>query len=65
MGTERTILLTVLQGGIWRVQIVWPNGAVRHFGKFASKKEADDWIAAHSLLMKPAEVTSPPIAPAQ
>ena len=65
MGTERTVLLTVLQGGIWRVQIVWPNGAVRHFGKFTSKKDADDWIAAHSGLTKPAEETSPPIAPSE
>jgi hypothetical protein len=53
----------VLESGIWRVQIVWPNGAVHHFGKFASKKDADDWIAAHSWLTMPAEEntkTEPP-----
>jgi hypothetical protein len=64
MGTW-TVLLAVLQGGSWRVKIVWPNGAVHHYGKFASKKDADDWIAAHSRLTKPEEVISPPTAPAQ
>jgi hypothetical protein len=62
MGTQWTVLLAVQEGEIWRVQIVWPNGAVHHFGKFDSKEDADDWIAAHSRLT-PAEETSPPTAP--
>jgi hypothetical protein len=57
--------MPVREGKIWRVQIVWPNGAVHHFGKFASKEDADDWIAAHSRLMTPAEQTSPPTAPTE
>jgi hypothetical protein len=54
MGTQCTVLLPVPEGQIWRVKIVWPNGAVQHFGKFASKEDADDWIAAHSQLTMPA-----------
>jgi hypothetical protein len=54
MGTECTVLLPVREGTIWRVQIAWPNGAVHCFGKFASKEDAVDWIAAHSWLTMPA-----------
>jgi hypothetical protein len=53
MGTQCTVLLPVREGKIWRVQIVWPNGAVHHFGKFTSKEDAVDWIAAHSRLTTP------------
>jgi len=60
-----TVLLPVREGEIWRVQIVWPNGVVHHFGKFASEKDAVDWIAAHSRLTMPAEKSSPPIAPSE
>ena len=35
------------EGKIWRVEIVWRNGAVHYFGKFTSKKDATDWINAH------------------
>jgi hypothetical protein len=65
MATQCTVLLPVREGEIWRVKIVWPNGAVHHFGKFVSKEDADDWITAHSRLMMPAEETSPPIAPSE
>jgi len=47
------------------VQIVWLNGAVHHFGKFTSKEDAVDWIAAHSQLTMPAgenSKTEPPKA---
>jgi hypothetical protein len=54
MGTQCTVLLPVGEGKIWRVEIVWPNGAVHRFGKFASKEDAVDWIAAHSRLTMPA-----------
>jgi len=40
METHWTVLLPVRKGNFWRVQIVWPNGAVHHFGKFASSV---DW----------------------
>jgi hypothetical protein len=53
MGKGRTVLSPVREGKIWRVQIVWPNGAVHHFGKFTSEKDAVDWIAAHSQLTTP------------
>jgi hypothetical protein len=43
------------KGEIWRVQIVWPNGMVRHVGQFASEKEAAKWILAHPRLTMPAE----------
>jgi len=45
----------VQEGDLWRVQIVWPNGSVHHFGKFASKVEAVSWIAAHRWLTAPAK----------
>jgi len=65
METQCTVLLPVRKGNIWRVRIVWPNSAVHHFGKFASEKDAVDWIAAHSRLTMPTEVTSPPTAPGE
>jgi len=60
-----TVLLPVREGNIWRVQIVWPNGAVHHFGKFVSKEDAVDWLADHSRLTMPAEEASPPTAPTE
>jgi len=63
MGTRCTVLLPRRKGNIWRVQIVWPNGAVHYFGKSVSEKDAVDWIAAHSRLTMLAEETSPPTAP--
>ena len=36
------LLLPVQEGEICRVQIVWPNGAVHHFGKFTSEQDAID-----------------------
>ena len=38
------------EGEFWRAQIVWPNGAVNFFGKFASELEAQRWINGHSWL---------------
>ena len=55
MRTRCTVLLPVREDEIWRVEIVWPNGAVHHFGKFASEKDAVDWIAAHSWLTMSAD----------
>jgi len=49
----RTLLSPVRKGEIWRVQIVWPNGMVRHVGQFASEKEAAKWILAHPRLTRP------------
>jgi hypothetical protein len=43
----RTVLLPVQEGDVWRVQIVWPNGQVHYFGRFASEKEAAEWISTH------------------
>src|SRR6516164_3082335 len=63
---RQTVLLPVRKGNIWRVQIVWPNGTVHHFGKFVSKEDAVDWITAHSRLTMPAEETKgPPLAPSE
>ena len=59
------VLFPVREGKIWRVEIVWPNGAVNHSGKFTSEKDAVDWIAAHSRLTMPAgenSKTEPPKA---
>jgi hypothetical protein len=40
-------------GPIWRVEIVWPNGAVHYVEKFTSEKDAVSWINAHPRLTKP------------
>ena len=64
--THWTVLLPVREGDIWRVQIVWPNGAVNHFGKFVFKEDAVDWITAHSRLTKPVEeIKGPPLVPSE
>ena len=43
-------LSPVQKGRVWRVRIKWPNGTVRHFGKFASEKAAMGWITSHPWL---------------
>jgi len=54
------ILSPVQDGHIWRVKIVWPNGAVHYFGKFTSEQDAIDWINAHPRLTKPEDTTDEP-----
>ena len=53
LASMSALLSPVQEGDIWRVQIVWPNGHVNYFGKFTSKRDAIDWINAHSNLTKP------------
>jgi hypothetical protein len=50
MGGASTILTSINEGELWRVEIVWPNGTKRHFGKFGSKGETEGWISAHRWL---------------
>ena len=50
MGDVHTLLSPVQEDEIWRVQIVWPNGAVHYFGRFISERDAIDWIKAHPRL---------------
>jgi hypothetical protein len=45
----------------WRVKIVWPSGAVHHFGKFTSEQDAIDWINAHPQLTRPEDTMEPQI----
>jgi hypothetical protein len=45
-------LSPVQKGKVWRVRITWPNGAVRHFGKFTSEKDAMAWITRHPRLVE-------------
>jgi hypothetical protein len=45
--SARTVFLPIPLGDIWRVQIVWPNASVL-FGRFASEREASEWIANHA-----------------
>jgi hypothetical protein len=54
------LLSPVRDGKIWRVKIVWPNGAVHHFGKFPSEKDAIAWIDAHPRLTKPEDTIDEP-----
>jgi hypothetical protein len=60
---RQVALLSPLQDDkIWRVKIVWPNGAVHHFGKFTSERDATDWINAYPNLTKPGDtIDEPPI----
>jgi len=55
MGPGVASLFAVREGADWRVQIVWPNGTVHYFGRFASETAALTWIAAHGWLK-----TTPP-----
>ena len=60
MGDKRTVLLPVQEGDIWRVQIIWSNGLMHHFGKFISDQEAGEWIKRHEWwLTEPAKADLP------
>jgi len=47
MGGASTILTSVKRGDLWRVQIKWPSGTTKYFGKFGSEQEASGWISSH------------------
>jgi hypothetical protein len=49
MRNGRTVSV-VQSDGLWRVRITWGNGSKNHIGKFATKQEAEKWIADHRLL---------------
>ncbi len=44
---ERTQLAAVERDGHWTVRITWPNGASHCVGRYAERREADNWIAEH------------------
>ena len=50
MSGASTILTSVKEGDLWRVQIAWPSGTTRYFGKFGSEREASGWISRHRWL---------------
>jgi hypothetical protein len=50
MGAARTALTSVQEGDLWRVQIAWANGTMRHFGKLGSEQEVAGWISRHRWL---------------
>jgi hypothetical protein len=50
MGGLTTVLASVKVGDRWRVQIAWPNGNTKYFGKFGSEQEASGWISKHHWL---------------
>ena len=50
MGGASTILTSVKEGDLWRVQIAWPSGTTHYFGKFGSEREALGWIDRHRWL---------------
>jgi hypothetical protein len=58
MAKAPTVLIPVQQGDFWRVQIIWPNGAVHYFGNYRSRGDALNWIAEHAWLTKRADHTS-------
>jgi len=52
MAKAPTVLIPVQQGELWRVQIIWLNGAVHYFGNYGSRGDALNWIAEHAWLIK-------------
>jgi hypothetical protein len=54
------VLSPLRDGKIWRVQIVWPNRAVHHYGKFTSEQDAINWINAHPHLTRPEDTMDEP-----
>jgi hypothetical protein len=50
MGGGSTVLTSVKEGDLWCVQIAWPSGTTRYFGKFGSEREALGWIDRHRWL---------------
>ena len=51
MGGASTVLTSVKEGDLWRVQIAWPSGTTHYyFGKFGSEQEATGWISRHRWL---------------
>jgi hypothetical protein len=63
MGGASTILTSVKKGDLWRVQIKWPSGTTKYFGKFGSEQEATGWISKHRWLseraIKDAKINRP------
>jgi hypothetical protein len=53
MGGPSTVLASVKVGDRWRVQIAWPSGTTKYFGKFGSEQEASGWINKHRWLTEP------------
>jgi hypothetical protein len=50
MGGSSTVLTSVKKGDLWRVQIAWPSGTTKYFGKFGSEQEVTEWISKHRWL---------------
>jgi hypothetical protein len=46
----RTQLTAVERDGHWTVRITWPNGASHRVGRYAERREADNWIAEHDSM---------------
>ena len=60
LASMSALLSPVRDRKIWRVKIVWPNGAVHYFGKFTSERDAIAWINAHPQLTKPEDTMDEP-----
>ncbi len=54
------LLSPVQEGEVWRVKMVWPNGAVHYFGNFPSERGAIYWITAHPRLTRPEDTMDEP-----
>jgi hypothetical protein len=58
MGDGCTALSPVQAASIWRVRITWSNGKDNFVGKFASERDALEWIAGHPWLTKPSQAAT-------
>jgi hypothetical protein len=50
MGGASTVLMSVKVGTVWRVQIAWPSGTTKYFGRFGTEQEDLGWISRHRWL---------------
>jgi hypothetical protein len=50
-------LTAVERSDYWRVKMAWPDHITpRYFGRFASRAEAEKWIAEHHWLTEQSKV---------
>lgn len=51
-----SVVLTPVEDlGHWRVKIAWARKTPHFFGKFQTKKEAEEWIADHHWMAEQRE----------
>jgi hypothetical protein len=57
----RTVLSTIRAANCWRVQIAWPNGVKKHYGRFLLESDAAQWLAQHQWLTEQEIIATRPL----